>query len=77
MNVMKYLYGMRLRGFSLGCQPKGAERRDDPSGRYYDIIVYDRKLPLKDEHYFDLDFLGVEDDGCCCNQQENPSRNRS
>lgn len=61
MIVMKYLYGMRLRGYSLGCQPKNvSERRDDPTGRYYDIIVYDTKLPLKDEKNYDLDYLGEE-----------------
>lgn len=42
----EYRYGMRLRGFSPGCQPmKGlVERQDDPTGRYHDILVYDREL---------------------------------
>lgn len=58
---MRYVYGMRLRPFDLGCQPKGViERRDDPSGRYWDIIVYGSKLPLKDEKNYDLDFIGCE-----------------
>lgn len=63
---MLYLYGMRLRGCAPGCQPKGfIERRDDPSQRYYDIIVYDRKLPLKDEKNYDLDYLGEEHENNC------------
>ncbi len=39
--MKKYVYGMRLRGFSIGCQPKDGfiERRDSPSDSFYDIIV--------------------------------------
>ena len=56
-----HLYGMRLRGYSPGCQPKGVvEARDDPSGRYYNILVYATKLPLKDENRYDLTYLGEE-----------------
>ena len=51
---MKYFYGMRLRGCSIGCQPNGfTARLDDPTGKYYDILVYDRRIAQ-------LDFLGVE-----------------
>ena len=61
---MRYVYGMRLRGFSLGCQPKQGfvGRRDDPSGRYHDIIVYNRQLEPQDEFSYDLDYLYKEDD---------------
>lgn len=57
---MTYLYGMRLRGFSLGCQPKYGfiERLDDPSGRYYDILTYDRQLSNKELEDYELDYLG-------------------
>ena len=57
---MKYFYGMRLRGFSPGCQPKGVvERQDDPTGRYHDILVYDRWLTAKEQKDYELDFLGA------------------
>jgi hypothetical protein len=57
-----YTYGMRLRGFSPGCQPKDGliERRDDKSGLYYDVLVYERELTAKELDYYELDFLGEE-----------------
>jgi len=57
-----YIYGMRLRGFSIGCQPKEGfvERRDDISGLYYDVIVYNRKLTNKELDDYELDYLGEE-----------------
>lgn len=56
-----YLYGMRLRGFSLGCQPmKGIiERRDDHTGKYYDLLVYSRKLTDEELERYELDYLGL------------------
>ena len=52
---MEYKYGMRLRGFSIGCQPDGAVRREDsPSNKYYDIIVYDRPLSEEDIRHYSL-----------------------
>lgn len=55
-----YKYGMRLRGFSIGCQPMDGfvERVDDKNGRYYDIIVYDRMLSGKEVMDYELDYLG-------------------
>ena len=55
-----YAYGMRLRGFSLGCQPMNGfvERRDDTTGRYYDILIYIRRLTDKELSDYELDFLG-------------------
>lgn len=57
---MEFCYGMRLRGFSPGCQPKSGlvERRDDPTGKYYDILVYDRQLSQQELFNYELDFLG-------------------
>lgn len=57
-----FIYGMRLRGFSLGCQPKDGfvERLDDTTGKYYDLIVYNRQLSNKECHDYELDFLGGE-----------------
>ena len=52
-----YKYGMRLRGFSPGCQPMdGLKRRyDDPTNRYYDIIEYDRELTENEKETYSLD----------------------
>lgn len=57
---MVYKYGMRLRGFSIGCQPRQGliERIDDPTGRYYDILAYDRQLTDKELEDYELDFIG-------------------
>ena len=57
-----YRYGMRLRGFSIGCQPKDGflDREDDESGRYYDILVYDRELSDQEVEAYELDFIGRE-----------------
>lgn len=53
-------YGMRLRGFSPMCQPRDVYyREDDPTGKYYDIIVYTRKLSDKEVKDYDLDYLGT------------------
>lgn len=55
-----YRYGMRLRGFSIGCQPiTGLVRVEvDPSGRYHDILVYGRPLNDHEQESFELDYLG-------------------
>ena len=52
-------YGMRLRGYSPGCQPQGVDHReDDPSGKYWDILFYKEQLPESDLYNYDLDYLG-------------------
>ena len=55
----RWFYGMRLRGFSIGCQPKEGfvERVDDPDGKYWDVIVYDRPLSDQEIDAYDLDFI--------------------
>jgi hypothetical protein len=52
---------MRLRGCSIGAQPKQGflEREDDPLGDYWDIIIYDRPLTDKERRDYDLDYLGT------------------
>lgn len=54
-----YKYGMRLRGFSMGCQPMRGliERQDDSTGRYWDILVYDRQLTPEEVRSYELDEL--------------------
>lgn len=60
---MNYIYGMRLRGFSIGCQPSGvAEVSDDSSGRYWNILFYKRPLTEAEMNDYELDYIGVEDD---------------
>jgi hypothetical protein len=52
----EYKYGMRLRGFSPGAQPKEVLRReDDPTGKYHDIIVYGRQLSADEIADYELD----------------------
>lgn len=58
----EYLYGMRLRGYSIGAQPSGViDRRDDPSGKYHDIIVYDHPLSEKECEDYELDYICPEE----------------
>lgn len=56
-----FKYGMRLRGFSIGCQPmKGLiERQDDESGKYHDILLYDRPLKDTELEEYELDFISI------------------
>lgn len=57
--MIEHKYGMRLRGFSPGCQPmRGFIRReDDPIYGYHDILVYDRELSWKEKKEYELDFI--------------------
>ena len=58
-----FKYGMRLRGFSLGCQPmKGLVTRLD-STEYWDELVYKRKLTDEELRCYDLEYIGEVDDG--------------
>ena len=54
----EHRYGMRLRGYSPGSQPKGVLRReDDTTGKYHDIIVYSRQLSAAEVASYELDEL--------------------
>lgn len=57
-------YGMRLRGFSPFCQPKEGlvRREDDPTGKYYDIIVYNRELTEKEIRDYELDVISIKEE---------------
>jgi len=60
---MRYRYGMRLRGFSIGCQPMEGliEARDDIiKGRYHNLLIYDRKLTDEEIEEYELDYLGEQ-----------------
>ena len=51
-----YAYGMRLRGFSPGCQPMDGlvERVDSSPEKYYDILLYNRPLTEKEISDYEL-----------------------
>jgi len=57
-----YKYGMRLRGFSLGCQPMNGlvDRMDDPSGRFWNILVYNRELTEREIKDYELEAINEE-----------------
>lgn len=59
---MKYKYEMKLRGFSIGCQPMVGLRsvQDDPTGRYHDVLTYDRRLEPGELNKYDLVMIGIE-----------------
>lgn len=60
--VPQYRYGMRLRGFSPGCQPmRGLEDVTDGEG-YHNILIYSRQLTDKEIREYELDFLGEKDE---------------
>ena len=68
-----YLYGMRLRGFSPGCQPMEGLVGcwDDPreeyqvlrdlleADQYHDVLIYDRELSRGELLYYDLGLVGT------------------
>ena len=63
---MAYLYGLRLRGFSLGCYPerglvgwRDVDSKDcPPINAYLSILLYDRKLSDVECGEYGLDFIG-------------------
>ena len=57
--MIEHKYGMRLRGFSPGCQPmRGFIRReDDPAGQFYDVLVYNRHLTWQEKQNYALCFI--------------------
>lgn len=56
-----YMYGMRLRPFSIGCQPmSGLIKATDGDKKYWNILFYDRKLSEKELRDYELDYLGKE-----------------
>lgn len=61
---MMYRYGMRLRGFAPMCQPMNGliKREDDTTGKYHDILVYDRELEQKELNDYELDYLKEGED---------------
>lgn len=54
-----YEYGMKLRGFSPGCQPKDGliYASPDQSGKYHDLLTYDRILSADELRDYELEFV--------------------
>lgn len=57
-----FVYGMRLRGFSPGAQPKNGlvgvvDRLTDGFRGYYDILLYNRPLTADEIRDYELDEL--------------------
>ncbi len=52
----RYFYGMRLRGFSIGCQPMEGfiKREDATTDEFWDVIIYDRPLSDEDIKHYSL-----------------------
>jgi hypothetical protein len=57
-----YVYGMKMRPFSLGCQPTAGllKAEDDKSGKFWDLLYYRRKLKPEEEAGYELSYLGME-----------------
>ena len=56
----KFKYGMRLRGFSLGCQPMKHlhDVRESDGNPYYSYLFYTEKLTEDEVRNYELDYLG-------------------
>lgn len=56
-------YGMKYRGYSIGCQPMDGlvSVYDDRYGRYHDILEYDRMLTGEEVMRYELTYLGTVD----------------
>ena len=61
--VLMYVYGMRLRGFSPGCQPMdGLDAVMEGNKKYYNILIYDRELTDEEVRDYELDRIPEEGD---------------
>jgi len=58
--MKKYIYGMRLRGCSIGAQPDGFEIIENTiEDKYYDLLAYDKVLTDEELKEYELDYVGV------------------
>lgn len=57
-----FKYGMRLRPFSIGCQPMAGLMKveEDPTGNYWNILYYADPLNDHEQDGYELDYLGEE-----------------
>ena len=55
---VEYRYGMRSRGAAPGAQPDGfLNFEDDETGKYHNILVYERELTDEEVEQYELDRL--------------------
>ena len=64
MEIQAYKYGMRLRPYEIGCQPKEgflcvAEGETVDGYRYHNFVYYISRLDMETVSNYDLDYLGV------------------
>ena len=59
-----FVYGMRLRPFSIGCQPMNGLIRveEDNTGKYWNILFYTYPLNDHEQDGFELDYLGEREE---------------
>ena len=52
--MKQYFYGMKMRVFSIGCQPMNGfvKRLDSDTDDYWDILVYERELTERELRMF-------------------------
>lgn len=58
--MMLYKYGMKARGFSIGCQPGGVKYYEDADKLetgYWNYIYYDRELTEEEMKKYELKFI--------------------
>ena len=56
--IQTYWYGMRLRGFSPGCQPMdGLDAVMEGNEKYHNILIYNRELTDEEIRDYELDRL--------------------
>ncbi|UVX33628.1 MAG: defence against restriction A C-terminal [Bacteriophage sp.] len=65
MEIQAYKYGMRLRPYDIGCQPKDgfvcvAEGGTADGNRYHNFVYYISKLDRETAAHYDLEYLGVK-----------------
>lgn len=65
MEIQAYKYGMRLRPYDIGCQPKDgfvcvAEGGAADGNRYHSFVYYISKLDRETAAHYDLEYLGVK-----------------
>lgn len=65
MEILAYKYGMRLRPYDIGCQPKDgfvcvAEGGTVDGHRYHNFVYYISNLDRETAANYDLDYLGVK-----------------
>ncbi len=74
-----FKYGMLYRGFSPACQPMQGliERQDDTSGKYFDILVYDRKLTENEVKNYELEEITMAEEQKPEEQKPKKKRDRT